>query len=68
MQKRKCTNQEVSEWLKKHHALVYFNPSDQNVFVRKYYGIGWIMNLGNPRTYLYIMGLVGILLIIGLVF
>ena len=39
MKRRKWTQKEVSDWLKKHHAFIYFNPSDKNLFVRKYYGI-----------------------------
>ena len=40
MKKRKWTQNEVREWLKKHHTFIYFNPNDKNIFVRKYYGIG----------------------------
>lgn len=64
MKKRKWTQKEVSDWLKKHHALIYFNPSDKNLFVRKYYGIGWIMNLGNPWAYVAVIGAVVVLLLI----
>lgn len=65
MKKRKWTQKEVSEWLKKHHALVYFNPSDKNVLVRKFYGFGWIPNFGNPWTYVYTIGMIAILLLVG---
>ncbi len=64
MKKRKWTQKEVSDWLKKHHALIYFNPNDTNLFVRKYYGIGWIMNIGNPWAYATVIGAVIILLLI----
>ena len=53
-----------SERLVKHHALIYFNPSDKNLFVRKYYGIGWIMNLGNPWAYVIVIGTFVALLLI----
>lgn len=64
MEKRKWTQKEVRDWLKKHHAFIYFNPSDKNIFVRKYYGIGWIMNCGNPWAYCCVIGIVVILLLI----
>ena len=64
MKKRKWTQKEVSDWLQKHHAVIYFNPSDMNLFVRKFDGIGWIMNLGNPWTYVYIIGLVAFFVLI----
>lgn len=64
MEKRKWTQKEVREWLKQHHTFIYFNPNDKNIFVRKYYGIGWIMNCGNPWSYCCVIGIVAILLFI----
>ena len=64
MKKRKWTQKEVREWFKKHHTFIYFNPNDKNIFVRKYYGIGWIMNCGNPWAYCCVIGIVAILMIV----
>ena len=64
MKKRKWTQKEVREWFKKHHTFIYFNPNDKNIFVRKYYGIGWIMNCGNPWSYGCIIGMLAVLMII----
>lgn len=64
MKKRKWTQKEVREWLKKHHTFIYFNPNDKNIFVRKYYGIGWIMNCGNPWSYCCVIGIVAIFMIV----
>ncbi len=64
MKKRKWTQEEVSDWLKKHHAFIYFNPSDKNLFVRKHYGFGWIMNMGNLWTYVCMLGIVAFMLFI----
>jgi uncharacterized membrane protein len=33
-------------------GLFYYNPSDPAVFVEKRFGVGWTLNLGNPRTWL----------------
>lgn len=67
MKKRKWTQREVSDWLKRHHAVIYYNPNDKNIFVRKYYGLGWIVNLGNPMTYVCIVGIVAIMILIGFI-
>jgi uncharacterized membrane protein len=33
-------------------GLFYYNPADPAVFVEKRFGVGWTLNLGNPRTWL----------------
>lgn len=58
MKKRKWTREEVDSWMRKHDAFVYYNPSDKNVFVRKRFGIGWTLNLGNPMSYVTMAGLI----------
>lgn len=57
MEKRKWTKAEVDEWMRKHDAFVYYNPSDKNIFVRKRFGIGWTLNLGNFMSYVTAIGL-----------
>ena len=64
MKKRKWTQKEVREWFKKHHTFIYFNPNDKNIFVRKDYGVGWIMNCGNLWSYGCIIGMLAVLMII----
>ncbi len=32
-------------------GLFYYNPADPAVFVEKRFGVGWTLNLGNPRTW-----------------
>lgn len=67
MKKRKWTKAEVDDWMRKHDAFIYYNPSDKNIFIRKRFGIGWTMNLGNPMSYVTISGLfVGIFLLVQL--
>lgn len=47
--KRKYTNEEVRRWMEERNSrFFYINGEDTNIFVRKYYGIGWTLNLGNP--------------------
>lgn len=36
----------------------YINDEDTNVFVWKYYGIGWTLNLGNPWVIFMIIVLI----------
>lgn len=55
MKKRKWTQQEVSSYMKRHNAFIYFNPNDKNLFVRNRFGIGWTANLGNPVLYILLL-------------
>lgn len=36
----------------------YYNPDDPAVFLEKRFGIGWSINFGNPKGWLYLAGLV----------
>ena len=36
-------------------GLIYMNRQDPSVFVEKRFGVGWTMNLANPRGYIVIV-------------
>lgn len=36
-------------------GLIYINRQDPSVFVEKRFGVGWTMNLANPRGYIFIV-------------
>jgi uncharacterized membrane protein len=44
-------------------GLIYFNPTDPALLVEKRMGIGWTLNLGNPRTWAPLMAVAAIVLI-----
>ncbi|MEA0556262.1 DUF5808 domain-containing protein [Lysinibacillus irui] len=44
-------------------GLIYINRQDPSVFVEKRFGVGWTMNLANPRGYIFI-GLPFVLLLL----
>ncbi len=48
-------------------GLVYMNPQDPSVFVEKRFGVGWTMNLANPRGYIVIVLPLVILLLISII-
>ncbi|MBR3840891.1 MAG: hypothetical protein IKM20_07140 [Erysipelotrichales bacterium] len=50
--KRKWTVEEVEDWYKKKGMLVYYNPSDLNMIVKKSWGNGYTVNWANPKAYL----------------
>ncbi|WP_425539224.1 DUF5808 domain-containing protein [Microaceticoccus formicicus] len=57
--KRKYTNEEVRRWMEERNSrFFYINGEDTNIFVRKYYGIGWTLNLGNPWVLFMIIVLI----------
>lgn len=60
--KRKWTPEEVRQWYDRHGLYVYCNPEDGNWIVRKAWGFGWTMNLANPRTWLFLAGVLVVLL------
>lgn len=37
--------------------MLYYNPDDATLFVQRRWGTGCTMNLGNPRTWLAVAGL-----------
>ncbi|QDQ00577.1 DUF1648 domain-containing protein [Lysinibacillus fusiformis] len=47
-------------------GLVYMNSQDPSVFVEKRFGVGWTMNLANPRGYIVIVLPLVILLLISI--
>ena len=61
MEKRKWTQEEVWEWMKKNHTIIYYNPNDTNIVVRKRHGLGWTMNMGNPMSYVAAVGFAAVL-------
>lgn len=52
MEKRRWTQQEIRQWLDENHRFIYANPMDQNLFIRKHYGISWTLNWGNPAAWM----------------
>ncbi|HAU35446.1 MAG TPA: hypothetical protein DCW76_14390, partial [Lysinibacillus sp.] len=44
-------------------GLIYMNRQDPSVFVEKRFGVGWTMNLANPRGYI-VIGLPFLLLLL----
>jgi uncharacterized membrane protein len=44
-------------------GLLYFNPNDKRMFVRKRYGLGWTCNYAHPISWVLI-GLVVVLLVV----
>ncbi len=60
--KRKWTPEEVREWYSRHSQYIYRNPEVGNWIVRKTWGLGWTMNLANPKTWLFLAGVVAVLL------
>lgn len=47
-------------------GLLYINREDPSIFVEKRFGVGWTMNLGNPRGYIVIFLPLAILLLISI--
>ncbi len=62
--KRKWTPEEVREWYDGHTPYIYRNPEDGNWIVRKARGLGRTMNLANPRTWLFLAGVLAVILAI----
>ena len=52
----------MRQWYDRHGLYVYCNPEDGNWIVRKAWGFGWTMNLANPRTWLFLAGVLVVLL------
>lgn len=45
--KRYYNHDEVRQWMQDNNQhLLYINADDKNIFVKKRYGLGWIVNLG----------------------
>lgn len=67
MKKRKWTEEEIDDWMRKNHnSILYFNPMDTNIFIRKRFGYGWMINWGNNKVYIAIICLVVLGLLINL--
>lgn len=47
---------------------VYFNPKDPAIFVEKRYGIGWTINYGQVKTWVILLGVIGIIVATTLLF
>ena len=47
-------------------GLIYINRDDPSIFVEKRFGVGWTLNLGNPRGYIVIFLPLAILLLISI--
>ncbi len=56
------TSRDAARWYS--GGLVYCNPDDPSLFVEKRLGIGYTMNFGNKRAYLYLAYIVGLPLIV----
>ena len=62
--KRYYNHDEVRQWMQDNNQhLLYINADDKNIFVKKRYGLGWIVNLGNPWILRILVGIVVIALI-----
>lgn len=59
--KRYYNKNEVWDWMSDNNRhFFYVNGDDKNIFVRKRYGIGWVLNLGNP----WVLGIIGGILLL----
>lgn len=47
---------------------VYFNPKDPAIFVEKRFGIGWTINYGQVKTWLILLGVIGVIVATTLLF
>lgn len=47
-------------------GLIYINREDPSIFVEKRFGVGWTLNLGNPRGYIVLFLPLAILLLISI--
>lgn len=50
MEKRHWSQQEIRQYRKGRSRLVYYNPQDANLWIRKEHGIcAWTLNWGNRK-------------------
>lgn len=48
-------------------GLFYFNRNDPSIFVEQRFGVGWTINLANPKSYLLLFGPIVLILIIAFI-
>lgn len=48
-------------------GLFYFNRNDPSIFVEQRFGVGWTINLANPKAYLLLFGPIVLILIIAFI-
>lgn len=44
--------------------MLYYNPDDAALFVQRRWGTGYTMNLGNPKSWLPVSGLLAAILVL----
>jgi len=44
-------------------GIFYYNPQDPSVFIEKRMGIGWTLNFGNPKSLIFILSILAIVVI-----
>lgn len=48
-------------------GIFYYNPADQSFFVEKRIGVGWTLNFANPKSYIFILVIIAIVIILSVV-
>ncbi|MCX7710042.1 MAG: DUF5808 domain-containing protein [Clostridia bacterium] len=48
-------------------GVFYFNPDDPSIFVEKRFGIGWTNNFANPMSWVFMIGLIVLIVFVGVV-
>ena len=66
MARHRYTNEEVEKWKQDNKKVMYANPDDSRIFVRRSYGFGLSPNWANPVSWIIIVVIVAA--IIGLRF
>lgn len=44
-------------------GIFYYNPADPSFFVEKRIGVGWTLNFANPKSYIFILVIIAIVII-----
>lgn len=63
-EKRKWTPEEVRQWYSDRKTRNYSNPEDTNWVVRKPHGLGWAMNLANPKIWWFLAGVACVVMLV----
>ena len=48
-----------------YYGIIYWNPDDKRIFVKKRWGIGWTINFGNPVGVLVLVAIVVVVTLVG---
>jgi len=45
-------------------GVIYVNRNDPSVFVEKRFGVGWTVNLGHPVSWLFLIGIIAVVVVV----